>query len=153
MNYRDTLEDLELRLDLGREFDTIERFYIGVCSSLELSATAREALAVATQYLDLAISDEDLERARVACWASIKGRDTNLVDREVASTRAVICATYPRGWGDDAFCGLEAFGGFATAAGANPDDLTLALQTTFADTLGQSAAQQADGADISRSAQ
>ena len=151
MNYRDTLEDIELRLDLGREFDAIERFYVGVCRSLELSAAAREALEVATQYLEHAVSDEDLERARVACWASIKGRDLDLCDREVASTRAVICAMYPRGWGDNAFCALDAFEEFATAAGVNPDDLVLALQTTLADALRRGVAQRADGAGRSRS--
>jgi hypothetical protein len=141
MSYRDTLEEFEGRLDLDREFESIQRFLIGVCRSLELSAVAQEALEVAARYLDHAASDKDLERARVACWDSIKGRDCNLSDREVASTRALICATYPRGWTDDAFSGLIAFEDFATAAGANPDDLTLALETAFADALGRGAAQ------------
>jgi hypothetical protein len=149
MNYRDTLEELELRVNLDREFDSIARFVIGVCSSLELSAVARDALKVATRYLEHAASDEDLERARVACWVSIKGRDGTISDREVASTRAAICATYPRGWPDDAFPGLDAFEAFATAAGASSDDLTVALQAAFADALRRDAAQPgvpADGA-------
>ena len=147
MNYRDTLEELELRVELNREFDSIARFVIGVCRSLELSEVAHAALDVATRYLSQAASDTDLERARVACWNSIKGRDMNLSDREVASTRAVICATYPRRWPDDAFSGLDAFEDFATAAGAKSDDLTLALRTAFADALGEGAAQQGVAAD------
>jgi hypothetical protein len=148
MNYRDTLEEIEVRVDLDREGDAIARFVIGVCRSLDLSAEGLQALAVATRYLDHAASDEDLERARVACWASIKGRDSNLSDREVASTRAVTCATYPRGWPDDRFSGLVAFEYFATAAGVNPHDLTIALQKAFADAPHRDAAQQrvlADG--------
>jgi hypothetical protein len=137
MDYRDTLEELEQRLNLNCEFDSIEQFVIGVCRSLDLSEVARKALDVAAQYLSNAVSDEDLDRARVACWNSIKGRDCNLSDREVASTRAVICATYPRerGWDDDAFSALVAFAEFATAAGAKPHDLALALQTAFSDAL------------------
>ena len=147
MNYRDTLEDLEQRLDLRREFDSIERFLIAMCRSLDLSAVALEALEVATRYLNHAASDKDLERARVACWDSIKGRDSDLSDGEVSSTRAVICATYPRSWPDDPFDGLDAFEDFATAAGANPDDLTAALQKAFADALRRDAAQQGIAAD------
>jgi len=147
MNYQDTLQELELRVDLDREFDSSARFVIGVCRSLDLSEVARGALEVATRYLSHAASDTELEGARVACWNSIKGRDMNLSDPEVASTRAVICATYPREWPDDAYSGLEAFEDFATAAGANPDDLTLALQTAFADALSRGAAQQGVAAD------
>jgi len=147
MNYRDTLEELERRVDLNREFDAIARFVIGVCRSLGLSGEARDALDVAARYLEHAASDEELERARVSCWASIKGRDGNIADREVASTRAALCATHPRGWPDDAFSGLDAFEAFATAAGANPDDLTVALQAAFADALRRGAAQPGVAAD------
>jgi hypothetical protein len=147
MDYRDTLEEIEARIDLDREYDSIERFVIGVCRSLDLSPIASGAIDVAVRYLDRAASDEELEAGRVACWESIQGRDHDLSDREVASTRAVLCATYPRGWKDDAFSGLDAFEDFATAAGANPTDLTAALRTAFAHALDRGAAQQGVAAD------
>jgi hypothetical protein len=133
MSYADTLGELRQLVDLDREFDSLARFVIGVCRSLDLSLAAREALEVATRYLEHAADARDLERARVACWESIKGRDSQIADREVASTRAVICAMYPRHWREDAFSVLDAFEDFATAAGADDNDLTVALQTAFAD--------------------
>jgi hypothetical protein len=51
MNYRDTLEDLEQRLNLDREFDSMERFVIGVCRSLDLSTVAHAALEIAARYI------------------------------------------------------------------------------------------------------
>lgn len=147
MNYRDTLEELEQRLNLDREFESIEHYMIGVCRSLDLSGVAREALEVASRYLSHGASDNDLERARADCWNSIEGRDGDISDREVASTRAVICAMYPRGWPDDAFSGLDTFEDFARAAGANPEDLTRALQGAFADALNGGAARPGVAAD------
>lgn len=147
MDFRDTLEEIEARVDLDREFDSARRLVIGVCRSLDLSPAASAALDVAARYIDRAASDGELESARVACWQSIKGRDLELSDRGVASTRAVLCATYPRGWGDDAFSVLDVFARFATAAGTNPMDLTVALRAAFAEALGRSAAQQGAAAD------
>jgi hypothetical protein len=141
VDYRDILEDLEGRLNLDHEYDAIERFMIGVCLSLELSEVGREALVVAANYLEREASDSDLETARVSCWNAIKGRDYDLSDQEVASTRAVICTTFPRGWRDDAFSGLDVFEDFALAAGARSDKLALALKAAFADVLDRSAAQ------------
>jgi hypothetical protein len=137
MDYQDTLEEIELRADLDHEFDSIAKFMIGICRSLQLSPTGREALKVATRYLDGAASDQELERIRVACWNSIEGRNCDLTDPEVAATRAIICATYPRGWPDDKFSGLDAFEDFAMAAGVDPHDLVVALRTAFADALNQ----------------
>lgn len=140
MNYRDTLEEIELRTDLNHEFDSSTKFMIGICRSLQLSPIGREALEVATRYLDGVVSDQELKRIRVACWNSIKGRDSDLTDPEVAATRAILCATYPRGWSDDKFSVLSAFEDFATAAGVEPRNLVVALRTAFADALNQGTA-------------
>ena len=140
MNYRDTLEEIELRTDLNHEFDSITKFMIGICRSLQLSPTGREALEVVTQYLDGSVSDQELERIRITCWNSIKGRESDLTDLDVASTRAIICATYSRGLPDDKFSRLDAFEDFAMAAGVEPHNLVTALRTVFADVLNQATA-------------
>ncbi|MBP7689676.1 MAG: hypothetical protein KA765_17295 [Thermoflexales bacterium] len=135
MDYQDTLEEIELRTNLNHEFDSITKFMLGICRSLQLSPTGREALEVATRYLDGAASDQELERIRIACWNSIEGRNCDLTDPEVASTRTIICATYSRSCSDDKFSRLDAFEDFAMAAGVEPYNLVAALRAAFADVL------------------
>jgi hypothetical protein len=135
MSYRDLLEEIELKVNLDRESDSIARFVIAVCHAIDLPVVASEGLDVAARYVDDDASEDELERARVNCWISIKGRDWDLADNSVAATRAALCAMYPRSWPDDRFEGLAAFADFATAAGVAPAHLTAALRTAFADVL------------------
>lgn len=131
MNYRDTLEEIELRGGLTRGFDAATRFMIEICRKMAVHDDAKKLLDVAVRYLDYNASSEDLESARVRCWQLIKGRDSDLCDPNVASIRCIICTLYPRDHHDDLFMALDAFEDFAIAAGINPNDLLHSLRSAF----------------------
>ncbi|CAG0935310.1 hypothetical protein TFLX_04142 [Thermoflexales bacterium] len=131
MDYRDTLEEIELRGGLTTGFDAALRFMIETCRKMPLHSDVRECLDVAVRYLEHDASFEDLETARVRCWQLIKGRDSDLRDPNVASIRSVICTLYPHDPRNDLFMTLDVFEDFAIAAGINPADLLLGLRAAF----------------------
>lgn len=131
MNYRDTLEAIELKGDLVAGRAPAVRFMIEACGKMSLPHDAKESLDVAGRYLRNEVSDDALTAARVRCWRSIQGRDADLSDTRVAATRAVICTLYPRGKDDDLFETLNVFEDFALAAGLAANDLLEGIRRAF----------------------
>jgi hypothetical protein len=144
MDYRDTLEGIELAGGLTASHDRATRFMVDTCRQIRLTGQAAEALEVAERYVSSRASARDLEGARVACWQSIKGRDTDLADPEVASTRAVLCTLGSREEDDDLFETLNAFEDFAIAAGIAGEALLTSLRHAFG--VAAQPAVAADGA-------
>src|SRR5450631_676772 len=101
---------------------------IDTCRQIRLTEQAAEALEVAERYGSSRASAHDLESACVACWQSIKGRDTDLGDPEVAATRAVLCSLGSREEHGDLFETLDAFEDFALAAGIAGEALLTSLR-------------------------
>ena len=120
MDYGDTLNDIEMAGGLTAGFDNAMRFMIEACNKMALPDHAKESLAVATRYVNNDASVEDLKTVRVRCWQSIKGRDCEFADPEVAAIRAVICTLFPRRQDADLFETLSFFEDVAVAAGISP---------------------------------
>jgi hypothetical protein len=131
VDYRDTLEEIESKGGLVGGGDAALRFMIEVCEKMALPEQARASFEVAVQYARKGVSDDALEAARVRCWRSIDGHDSELSDKGVAATRAVICTLYPRARQDDLFGALDAFEGFALAAGVTSEELREGLRRAF----------------------
>jgi hypothetical protein len=142
VDYRDTLEEIEMEGGLRGGRDRAVRFMVEACSRMSLPDELKESLEVAARQLRKEASDDVVEAARVSCWQSIAGQDSDLSDKRVAATRAVICALYPRDQDDHLFDTLDAFKDFAFAAGLPSEDLLEGLRRAF-----QVAAQPAVAAD------
>lgn len=131
MDYRDTLEEIELMGGLIGAREAAVRFMIGACRRMPLPEHLHGPLGVAARYLSGDASNEALEAARVSCWRSIEGQTSNLSETRVAATRAVICTLYPRDHEGDLFDTLEVFGDFARAAGLSVEALLEGLRRAF----------------------
>ena len=128
--YFETLNDIEeMAGGLKSAYLPAMRFMIETCGKMALSDCARESLAVAVRYLDGAVSASELKAARINCWHSIKGRDCDFSDPEVAATRAVICTLKPQDHDSDLFETLDFFEGVAREACIEPRTLWSGCET------------------------
>lgn len=130
-HYGDTLNEIEMAGGLTAGSDDATRFMIEACERMALPDYARESLDVAARFLNNEASAQALEAVQVRCWESIKGRDLNFADPNVAAIRAVICTLYPRDQVTDLFTTLTVFRDLAVAAGVASDDLLAGLRRAF----------------------